>query len=92
MTTQYIAGEFSALLAGLEPTAGERLGGGVGNLRQEVESSPLVLLPRLAREALNLADNACWLALKQGDVCGFYRCAETASALQEFSASANLLH
>jgi hypothetical protein len=80
------------LLAGLEPTAGEWLGGGVGNLRQEVESSPLVLLPRLAREALNLADNACWLALKQGDVCGFYRCAETASALQEFSASANLLH
>jgi hypothetical protein len=92
VTTQYIAGEFSALLAELEPTAGARLRGLVGNLRQEVESSPLPLLPRLAREALILADDACWLALEQGDACGFCRCPETASELQEFSASANLLH
>jgi hypothetical protein len=91
VTQQYIVGEFSVLLAGLEPTAGERLGSVVGNLRREVECSPLPLLPRLTRVALNLADSACWLALEQGDVRGFCRCAETASALREFAVSAKLL-
>jgi len=91
VTQQYIIGEFSALLAGLERTAEEGLAEVVGNLRREVEVSPLPLLPQLAREALKLTDKACWLALDQGDVRGFCRHAETASALHEFTVSANIL-
>jgi hypothetical protein len=68
----------------------ERLGEIAGNLRQEVECSPVSLLPRLAREALNLTDVICWFTLDHGDVCGFCRCAETAAALREFTACANL--
>ena len=91
MTQQYIVGEFSVLLAGLESTAQERLGDGVGNLRREVERSPLTRLPQLAREALDLTDMLCWFTLDRGDVHGFCRCAKTATALREFAASANLL-
>lgn len=91
MTQQYIVGEFSALLAALEPTAEERLRGVVGHLRREAELSPLSMLPQLAREALDLTDMACWVALEEGDVGGFCRCAAAAAELQEFAASANLL-
>jgi hypothetical protein len=90
MTQQYILGEFSSLLAGLEPTAGE-LGVVVRDLRRQIERSPLHMLPPLAREALNLADMVCWVALEGGDVGGFCRCAVTAAALQDFTANANLL-
>jgi hypothetical protein len=91
VTQQYIVGKFSALLGGLEPTAREPLGDVVGKLRREVECSALTLLPQLAREALKLTDVVCWCTLDRGDVHGFCRCAETARALREFSASANLL-
>jgi hypothetical protein len=91
VTQQYIIGELSALLAGLEPTAEGRFGEVVGNLRREVEVSPLPLLPQLAREALNLTDKVCWLALDRGDVRGFCRHSERASALREFAVSANIL-
>jgi hypothetical protein len=53
MTQQYIVGEFSSLLAGLQPAPDEVLGDAVGNLRREVEFGPLPMLPRLAREALH---------------------------------------
>ena len=56
MTQQYIVGEFSSLLAGLQPAPDEVLGDAVGNLRHEVEFGPLPMLPRLAQEALNLTD------------------------------------
>jgi hypothetical protein len=90
MTQQYILGEFSSLLTGLEPAAGE-LGGVVRSLRREVERSPPHMLSPLAREALNLAEMTCWLALDEGDVSGFCRYAKTAAALQDFTANANLL-
>jgi hypothetical protein len=41
VTQQYIVGELSLLLAGLQPVPGELLGEAVGNLRHEVESGPL---------------------------------------------------
>jgi len=90
MTQQYIIGHFSLLLAELQPAPGEWLTA-VGDLRREVESSPLPMLPRLAHEAMNLTDSVCWAALEQGDVGGFCRCATTAVALREFTASAGLL-
>lgn len=91
MTQQYIVGEFSLLLAGLQPVPGELFGEAVGNLRHEVESGPLPMLPRLAREAMTLTDMICWVALERGDVSGFRRYADAAVALRELTANANLL-
>jgi hypothetical protein len=91
MTQQYIAGEFSALLAGLQPVHVGSVGQAVNHLRHEVEFGPLPMLPQLAREALALTDMTCWVSLEHGDLSGFRRCADTAVALREFAASANLL-
>lgn len=91
MTQQYIVGEFSSLLAELQPAPDERLGGAANQLRREVEVSPPALLPQLAREAINLTELMCWVDLEQGDVGGFCRHAKTASALRDFTASASLL-
>ena len=91
MTQQYIAGEFSALLAGLQPVDVGLMGQAVNHLRHEIEFGPLPMLPQLAREALALTDMTCWVSLEHGDLSGFRRCADTAVALREFAASANLL-
>jgi hypothetical protein len=91
MTQQYLVGELSSLLAGLQPTPGERLGDAVGTLRHEVEFSPLSLLPRLAAEAMDLTDLICQAALEQRDADGFCRCVGTAIALRNFTVSAGIL-
>jgi hypothetical protein len=90
MTQQYIVGEFSSLLGDLQRTPGGQLAA-IRELRSEVECSPLQMLPRLARRAMNLADVVCWAALEQGDVGGFRDCAKAAVALGEFMTSARLL-
>jgi hypothetical protein len=90
MTQQYLIGQFSLLLGDLQPVPSEWLAA-VHDLRREVESSPLTMLPQLAREAMDLSDLICWAALEQGDAGGFCRYAETAVALREFTASAGLL-
>ena len=90
MTQQYIVGEFSSLLAGLEPARGELLGDAVRNLRHEVEFSPLRTLPRLAQEAVGLADMICRAALEQRDADGFCRYLGTAIALRDFTVGAGL--
>jgi hypothetical protein len=91
MTQQYIVGEFSSLLAELRPAPGELFASAVDDLRRDVETGPRLQLPCLAQAALTLADMICWDALEQGDASGFRRCADTAVALREFAASANLL-
>ena len=91
MTQQYIVGEFSLLLAGLQPVGDELLREAVGRLRHEVECGPPPMLSWLAREAMALTDSICWAALEQGDVGGFCRYADTAAALREFAANAHLL-
>jgi hypothetical protein len=91
MTQQYIIGQFSALLGDLQPPPGECLAESVHDLRREVESCPLALLPALAREALCLSDVICWAALERGDASGFGRYAKVAVALGEFTDSAGLL-
>jgi hypothetical protein len=90
VTQQYIVGELSALLAGLQATPDEWLSRVVRSLRREVEISPPAMLPQLAREATNLTEMLCWVALELGDVSGFCRHAETASALRDFTISAGL--
>ena len=91
MTQQYMVGELSSLLAGLCPAPEELLGDAVGKLRHRVEFSPLPMLPRLAREALDLADTVCWAALEQGDMADFCRYVGTAVALRDFAVGAGLL-
>jgi hypothetical protein len=78
------------LLGDLQPVPAEWLAA-VHELRREVESSPLPMLPRLGREAMDLTEMICWAAIEQGDVDGFCRYAETAIALREFTANAGLL-
>jgi hypothetical protein len=90
VTQQYFIGQFSLLLGDLRAPAGEWLTA-VGELRREVECSPVSVLPRLAREALGLTDMICWAALEQGDVRGFCGCARAAAALREFADCAGLL-
>ena len=91
MTQQYIVGELSSLLAGLQPVPGASLSDAVHTLRHEVEFSPLPTLPRLAQEALDLTDSICHAALEQGDAEGFCRYVGIAIALREFTAGASLL-
>ena len=90
MTQQYIVGELSSLVAALEPTAGE-LGRALRRLRREIEVCPLDGLPTLAREVPHLPERLFWAAHEEGDLQTFGRCADTARALREFTASANLL-
>ena len=91
MTQQYIVGQFSVLLGDVQSPAGEWLAA-VRELRREVESCPLSMLPRLAQEAMGLTDLICWSALEQGDVGGFCGCARSAASLGELIDSARLLH
>jgi len=91
MTQQYIVGEFSSLLAELQPSPRELLADAVGSLRHEVEFGTLPMLPRLAQEALSLADMICRAALDQRDADGFCRHLGTAIARRDFTVSAGLL-
>ena len=90
MTQQYIVGELSSLLGDLQRTPGGQLAA-IRELRREVECSPLQMLPRLARKAMNMTDVICWAALEPGNVGGFRDCARIAVALGEFTDSARLL-
>ena len=90
VTQQYIVGEFSSLLAELQPAPAGQIAA-VHDLRREVESSPLPVLSQFAHTALDLSDVICLAALEEGDVNGFRRYARIAVALGEFTANAGLL-
>jgi hypothetical protein len=90
MTQQYLVGQFSAFLGDLERTAGAWQPA-VHDLRREVESSPVAMLPEFAVEATELIDTICWAALHRGDVTRFCSCAKAAAALGEFIDSAGFL-
>jgi hypothetical protein len=90
VTQQYLIGQFSVLLEELQPPAGDRLGAAVRDLRREVESRPLGMLPKLAHEAMDLSDTICWEALERGDSDGFGRYARAAVALGQFTDTAGL--
>ena len=90
VTQQYIVGQFSVLLGDVQSRSGEWVAA-VRELRSEVESCPLSMLPRLARKAIGLTDLICWSALEQGDLDCFRGCARSAAALGEFIDNARLL-
>jgi hypothetical protein len=92
MTQQYLIGQFSVLLEDLQPSPADGLAVAVHDLRDEVEHSPVQLLPKLARDAMALSDMICLGALERGDAIGFCRYANAAAALGEFTDAAGLLH
>jgi hypothetical protein len=91
VTQQYLIGLFSVLLGELQPPPGEWMADAVRDLRRQVESSPLQMLPELAGEAMRLTDVICWGALERGDSGGFRRYAKAAVALGDFTDSAGLI-
>ena len=91
LTQQYIVGELSSLLAGLEPAREESLRDAVGSLRYQVECSSPSMLPQLAEEALDLTDLICRSALEKGDADAFCRSVAAATALRDFAVAAGLL-
>lgn len=91
MTQQYLIGQLSVLLEGLQPSPGERLADAVRDLRREVESCAPWKLAKLADQAVDLSDSICWDALERGDSDGFARSCRAAVALGEFTDSARLI-
>jgi hypothetical protein len=91
MTQQYIVGELSILIAGLRPDHYPLLAASVKDLQRRVESAPLTALGPLVREAMDVADAACWNSLEQGDVGSFNQEATEAANLREFALCAKLL-
>jgi hypothetical protein len=91
LTQQYIVGELSSLLAGLEPAQEEHLHDVLDSLRYQVERSPLFMLPKLAHDALDLTDLVCRSALEHGDADAFCRSVAAAAALRDFAVAAGLL-
>jgi hypothetical protein len=92
MTTQYLAGELSFLLAKLQAVAtDDARARDVGRLRREAETRPLVALPSVAVRALELADIVCWGSLTRGDTAAFVHQAALCAELWEFVVCADLL-
>lgn len=91
MTTQYIVGDFSALLGDLLPFPDDLLCGALRDLQREVEASSVSRLRLLARRAISLTDVICWVTLERGDMTRFCRDVETAVALRQFTTCAKLL-
>jgi len=92
MTTQYVAGELSLLLALLQGVAtDDARARDVGRLRHEAETRPLMTLPPVAVQAVELADRVCWDSLHRGDAAAFSRQAAICAELREFGVCAGLL-
>lgn len=92
MTTQYLAGELSLLLAQLQAVAtDDARARDVGLLRHEAETKPLVALPSVAVRALELADSLCWDALRRGDTAAFVRQTAICAEMWQFGVCADLL-
>lgn len=92
MTTQYITGELSLLLADLQAiTHNQGLARDVGRLRVEVEAAPSWALPVIALRARELMRRLCREALDRGDVMDLCRQATWGAELMEFVDCASLL-
>jgi hypothetical protein len=92
MTQQYLCGELATRLARLEcAAAGQVSSCAVHQLRRAAECAPPSALCRVARRALELADDLCWDALQLGDIPTFADEAAIAAELHEFAACARLL-
>jgi hypothetical protein len=92
MTQQYLAGEFSLLLAQLQAVARDPSSGrALAVLRREVESSPPEALAVELTRALEITDELCFDSLTRGDMNAFDCEAATIAQLREFGVCARLL-
>jgi hypothetical protein len=92
MTQQYLAGEFSVLLARLQAVATHQVAvGDVAQLRREAETGPVTALPSLVVRALALTDGLCWDSLERGDPVAFTCQAAICVELRDFGVCARLL-
>lgn len=93
MTQQYLAGELSVLLAGLQAAATDEVAAGeAAHLRREAETRPWSALSGVGVRALDLADGMCWACLVRGDPTTFDRLAVIGARLLEFGVCSGLLH
>ena len=92
MTQQYLAGELSVLLAGLQAaTTDEVAAREVARLRRAAETWPVSELAGVEARALELADGLCWSCLTAGDSTSFDRVAGICARLLEFGICSGLL-
>jgi hypothetical protein len=92
MTQQYVVGELSMLLAGLQAVAGDaEQATRVAQLRREAECRPPWNLVDIEARALALADRLCWASLGDGKPTLFERQAVLGSQLLEFGVCAGLV-
>ena len=85
MTQQYLAGELSMLMAQLQGVATDDASArDIAALRHEAETRPLMTLPLVAVQALEMADRVCWDSLTRGDIAAFvHQAAVCADLLEE---------
>lgn len=92
VTEQYIIGELSVLLVGLEAVApDEESACEFARLRVETETAAFERLPKMALEALRLIRGLCRDSLARGDLRALTSQATMAAELREFAVSARLL-
>ena len=92
MTQQYLAGEFSVLLARLQAVATSQAAvRDVAQLRREAETGPVTALPSMVVRALVLTDRLCWDSLERGDPAVFTCQAAICAELCDFGICARLL-
>lgn len=92
MTQQYLAGEFSLLLAQLQavtpdPSSVDAL----ARLRRDVETRPPAALGVELSRALAVIDEVCWNSLARADTTAFDRQAAAGARLREFGVWAGLI-
>jgi hypothetical protein len=93
MTKQYLAGELSVILGEVQAAATtEVCARRARDLRLEVESAPVAVLPSAAARALALINGLCWESLAMGDTAAFARQAAICAELHEFGVCAHLLN
>jgi hypothetical protein len=92
MTQQYVVGELSLLLSGLQAVAGDAdAAADVARLRREAECRAPWDLEDIETSALAVADALCWTSLSDGRSTLFERQAAVGSQLLEFGVCAGLV-
>src|ERR1700751_4496382 len=93
MTQQYLAGELSVILGEVQAAATTgACARQARDLRLEVESAPVAVLPSAAARALALINGLCWESLAMGDTAAFAGQAAICAPLHEFGVCAHLLN
>lgn len=92
MTQQYLAGEFSLLLAQLQAvTPDPSSAHALARLRRDVETRPTAALGLELSRAFEVTDEVCWNSLARADATAFDRQCAAGARLREFGVCAGLI-